>query len=65
MNCAICEKRIEPGQRVVVEVVGFEKRRSQGGTNALMLRQQTGREAHEVCVTASRHGWQPGQAAIV
>ena len=52
--CPYCEEGIEHGQAVRYEVTGWERERAQGGTNALELRERTGRIAHALCVSRAK-----------
>jgi hypothetical protein len=63
--CHLCKKPIESSDRVYFEVTGFERPRTQGGTNALRLREQTGRVAHVECVDKAAQGVEPGQASLL
>lgn len=63
--CAFC------GQPVVVKskntlqkVTGWEKRRSQGGANQIILREVLPEFAHVDCVEARKLGILPGQEAL-
>jgi len=49
IKCALCDAPIGDS-RIYHEVVGFERDRKQGGTNALRVRRRTGRVAHFFCV---------------
>lgn len=53
--CPFCPEPIMPGDRVRFEVIGWEKDRPQGGTNALELRERTGKVAHARCVERAKH----------
>lgn len=51
--CSLCEEPIShdhASHLLRYEVSGWEKPRAQGGTNALEVRQRTGRVAHADCV---------------
>lgn len=61
-TCAICQQEIKSDDRVYQQVIGYEKRRQQGGTNALKLRELTGRVAHVHCV---ENGAPPGQSSLL
>ena len=63
--CALCESEITSGDRAYQEVVGYEQRRAQGGTNALRLRRLTGRVAHAECVARASQGVSPDQEALL
>lgn len=54
MNCPFCLKPVEgPSYH---EVLGWERDRKQGGTNALRLRERTGKQAHQWCVDRAVEG---------
>lgn len=59
--CPLCERVIEPGERFMQEESGWVKPRTQGGTNALILRHLTGRFAHYSCVEVKNLGVDPNQ----
>lgn len=61
-SCVICGQRVRPGEPVYRQVVGFVRPRRQGGTNALRLREATGRVAHAACV---RNGEVRGQETLL
>lgn len=61
-ECSLCGKpvsRQSPG--VWRQVTGWTRRRKAGGTNAVALRQETGRLAHAACVDAVKDGRSPHQ----
>jgi hypothetical protein len=55
IKCTLCGAPIGDDGRVYHEVVGFERDRKQGGTNALRCRRRTGRVAHPFCVDREAH----------
>jgi len=55
-RCMICHKSVTGHQQVEFQVVGFERPRAQGGTNALRLRRRTGNVAHRDCVDKEARG---------
>lgn len=64
-TCAICgdevdDRRTEP----YTEVTGWERRRDQGGTNALALRKPTGRAMCSSCMERMKMGLAPGQLSL-
>lgn len=64
--CALCGEQIayedvEDSYRLVV---GWEKRRAQGGTNALRLRKPQEVFAHFECVEKEAHGVAAGQQGL-
>lgn len=55
--CRFCGKGVERrGTDVYVEQSGWSVVRSQGGSNQLSLRQETGRVAHGRCVRLANRG---------
>ncbi len=48
--CSICGKEIQTLRFAYRRVVGWEKHRQQGGTNAIRLRQSLDEWAHSMCV---------------
>jgi len=54
--CILCGGPVTEHQQVEFQVVGFERPRAQGGTNALRLRRRTGNVAHRDCVDKEARG---------
>jgi len=54
--CILCGGPVTGHQQVEFQVVGFERPRAQGGTNALRLRRRTGNVAHRDCVDKEARG---------
>jgi len=50
ISCSLCGAPIGAREQVYHEVLGFERDRKQGGTNALRCRRRTGKIAHRFCV---------------
>jgi len=56
-TCRFCTQRVEPTDRHVYQrVVGWEKSRSGGGTNAIALREVRQEWAHAYCVDRAKRG---------
>lgn len=54
MRCVDCERPVEP-RNGWTEVMGFERSRTQGGTNHVALRVPTGRMLCEGCMHLRRN----------
>jgi hypothetical protein len=57
-TCPFCHRSIDPtaAHGVYQRVVGWEKRRSGGGTNAIALRRTEQVWAHNLCVERAKNG---------
>lgn len=66
MRCAVptCRREIPKGETVWHEVIGYEKERAQGGTNALKFRQRTGTVICDHCRLRREHGGSTGQGEL-
>jgi len=55
-TCTRCGESVmnDPPEKLRYEVVGWEKPRSKGGTNALELRRRTGAVMHDTCMLAQK-----------
>lgn len=62
MPCTYCGEPTEGHYR---EVRGWEQRRSQGGANKIVLREETGRYACNACVSSLRSGVNLGQRSLL
>jgi hypothetical protein len=65
LMCVFCRDVVILNQPHYWEETGFVKGRSAGGTNALALRQRTGRVAHLSCVDLRRAGYDPQQGTLL
>jgi hypothetical protein len=65
ISCSLCGAPIGERERVYHEVVGFERDRRQGGTNALRCRRRTGKVAHIFCVDREAHQIGATQEALL
>lgn len=65
MNCMDCGKPDLRWRSAWREVRGFDKARSQGGTNAVKLREPTGRVLCESCMVRRDHGLSPDQGSFL
>lgn len=54
MICAFCGQEIATTRTAYREVVGWERNRAQGGTNALALRKPLDRWAHSSCIDKAK-----------
>lgn len=65
-TCVRCSNPIERGKTVWGEIVGWEQKRTGGGTNSVALRQRTGRQMCDPCMTLERSPAKPlpGQTTI-
>ena len=63
--CPFCQQQTDsfPSSALSYEVIGWERTRHQGGTNALALRKRTGTVAHAHCVDKAKQGL-TGQDAL-
>jgi hypothetical protein len=48
-SCIECGKPVRSTSRALYEIVGFERNRSQGGTNHVVARRRTGRIVGPCC----------------
>jgi len=63
--CPLCGQSIDPTSPYVWQrVEGWERKRKQGGTNAIALRRTRQEWAHPACVTLARDGYS-GQETIL
>lgn len=58
-SCLDCGEGIANAKTAWAEVIGWERPRSQGGTNHVALRQPTGRVRCGSCMNARQHGVDP------
>jgi hypothetical protein len=59
--CAFCDQPVNtelPG--ALIEVSGWSRIRTEGGTNALRERKSLGRAAHDVCLDIATRGGEQG-----
>jgi len=65
-TCALCHQPITAeDHRLYFQVVGWERARPQGGTNALRCRKRTGQVAHPFCVDRVARQIDPGQGSLL
>lgn len=66
MTCALCGREISKDEQLHAyrRVVGWEKPRTQGGTNAVALREVTDVRAHASCVRLAADGIAIGQETL-
>jgi hypothetical protein len=64
MTCAECGEKIESLRGCAFEVVGWEEKRDQGGTNHILWPERTGRVMCPSCKTSKKHGVSPSQLTI-
>lgn len=64
LRCAICGAEIASVRIAWRKVVGYERPRKQGGTNAIRLRRPVDEYACEICVTRLRAGVDPAQGTL-
>lgn len=63
--CVFCDEPVEVQARSTHQkVTGWEKRRSQGGANQIILREPLFEYAHATCIDERRHGIHPDQANL-
>jgi len=63
-TCRFCTRQVEPTDRNIYQrVVGWERRRTSGGTNAIALREVKQEWAHAHCVDRAKEG-HTGQMGI-
>ena len=56
-RCELCYLEIDPHDRFTWQrVVGWEQRRTQGGTNHIALREPRQEFAHPLCIRMARQG---------
>jgi phosphoribosylformylglycinamidine (FGAM) synthase-like amidotransferase family enzyme len=66
MHCIQCGRELnERIETVWTKVLGWEKRRNQGGTNHLALRQQLDLYCCNGCMTLMQQGLNPGQQSLM
>lgn len=67
MICSACGKPVHDGERntMFVEVIGWTRRRAQGGANQITFRRETGKVAHGRCISAQRQGISPNQESLL
>ena len=64
--CALCGEPVDAYSRLTYRrVVGWEKPRSAGGTNALALRQPLNTYAHSECIDKARRGIDAKQGVLL
>lgn len=64
-RCSICGRDMTVAAEVYHEVIGWEKPRRGGGTNALALRRLTGKVACSGCISRKKSKISPGQQTLV
>jgi len=64
MTCDECGREIAYEQAAWYEVVGYERHRSQGGTNAVAMRKRTGKAICGPCMVSLKAGIAPGQGQL-
>ena len=62
-ECTFCGEPV--GHPPYFEVTGWERHREQGGTNALRLREQTGRVACSACIAKKSLGVSEDQETLL
>jgi len=66
MKCVECQREIDERiETVWTKVVGWEKKREQGGTNHLALREPLGENLCQGCMTLMQQGLSTGQQSLV
>lgn len=65
IHCLFCSREIASVQQAYRRVVGWEKPRRGGGTNALAVRQPTDVFACSICIDKLRRGIDPKQASLL
>lgn len=65
VRCALCDKVMDLARPHYHEETGWVKPRRHGGTNALSLRQLTGRFAHWECVDLAKLKVSPAQERLI
>jgi hypothetical protein len=64
LACIGCRKEIANPDDAWWEITGWEKRRKQGGTNAVFDRKRTGIAMCDTCHTRRRFGGSTGQGEL-
>lgn len=63
--CAFCDEPVDPQARSTHQrVTGWEKRRTQGGANQIILREPLLEFAHATCIDERKLGVIPNQANL-
>lgn len=66
MRCVKCGRGLnENVETVWSKVVGWEKKRDQGGTNHVALRQPLNEYCCNGCMTLMQQGMSPGQGRLI
>jgi len=65
VSCVFCGDGIPSLRNAYRKVVGFEKQRDQGGTNALALRRPLNEWACNTCVDKQKSGVDPRQEELL
>lgn len=63
--CEFCGLPVNPKSRLTLQkVAGWEKKRSQGGANQIILREPLPNYAHASCIDERKQGIHPEQALL-
>lgn len=63
--CAFCQEPVDPQAKSTHQkVMGWEKRRSQGGANQIILREPLFEYAHATCIDERKLGIHQKQASL-
>ena len=65
MKCFECEEEIRRGAPFWQSIEGWEQKRTDGGTNAVALRQRTGLVMCNTCMTKRKAGIPAAQEKLV
>lgn len=63
-SCSSCGRELKPHENPWVEVKGWERKRSQGGTNHVALRKNTGVIMCPECMILLQRGLSPDQMTL-
>jgi hypothetical protein len=63
-HCAGCKREIEPNEVIWYEIIGWEKDRRGGGTNAVFDRRRTGSIMCDNCRWKIKFGGSTGQGDL-
>jgi hypothetical protein len=64
-RCDECGGPVHPSPRTLYEIKGYERDRSQGGTNHVIARRRTGRMIGPCCAERVQAGVDAGQGTLV
>jgi hypothetical protein len=64
VTCVGCQREIEPNEVVWYEIIGWEKERRGGGTNAVFARTRTGTVMCDGCRLKIKFGGSTGQGDL-